>query len=264
MRSAKYVRPGIVVMVLMSLLLLDGCNIIRKTVTRKGSMAEGESLVRKVTGSQPDWNFIELRVTGKAEEDKTRFAFMGSVKIHHNSKIFIILRSTLGFEVARFYADMDSVWILSKMLDIKEKGNWKLVGAKVGYPVDFYALQGILVQSLFTSSGDKLENLISGLVVKNETEFIHLITENKSETGDMPLRYLNDFSIDRESNLIEGAKIRDIRGQWIADVRYTYNKDNIIRKIDMKGIDSEHTVSVEMNVVKKEIKEYIEINFDKF
>ena len=134
------------VMVLMSLLLLDGCNIIRKTVTRKGSMAEGESLVRKVTGSQPDWNFIELRVTGKAEEDKTRFAFMGSVKIHHNSKIFIILRSTLGFEVARFYADMDSVWILSKMLDIKEKGNWKLVGAKVVPVITRLTAQGYDVE----------------------------------------------------------------------------------------------------------------------
>ena len=255
---------SIAVIAVMCAFTLSGCGIIRKTVSKKGTMTEGESLVRKVVSNQPEWNFIEMRVTGKAEEDKTKFAFMGSVKIQHNSKVFIMLRSTLGFEVARFYADRDSVWILSKMLDIKEKGDWKLVAAKLGYPVDYYALQGILVQSLFTSSGDQLNDLISGLVAKNDKDFMHLVSGDNDEGEVKPLKYLNDFSINRENFLIEGSKVRDIKGQWIADVRYTYNKENVIRKIDLKGIDSEHSISLEMNVVKMDVKDFIEINFDKF
>jgi hypothetical protein len=265
MRMVRGIRfTGMAVLVLMGLNLLSGCGIIKKTVHKKSGMTEGESLVRKVAGNLPEWNFMELRVTGKAEEDKNRFAFIATVRMQHNSKIYVVLRSTLGFEVARFFANTDSVWIQSKMFDIKEKGEWKLVAGKLGYPVDYQALQGILAQALFTDSGDQLAGLISGLVVKNETEYAHLVSTGSDEPVLPAGRYLNDFSINRENFQIMGSQIRDVKGQWIANVKYTYNKDNMIRKIDLKGIDSEHSVSVEMNVAKKEIKDYIEINFDKF
>jgi len=243
---------------------VSGCHLAKKTTGSKVIMTEGENIVRKVISAQPDWQFAEIRMTGRAIEDANKIGFMGTVKIERDKQIYLLVRSTLGFEVARAYANRDSVWILSRMLDIKESGDWKLAAGKLGYPIDFYALQGIIMQSLYTSSGDELSVLIANLLVKTEKEHYRLFTDSGPQSPENNLKYYNDFSIDKETLAIQNAKIRDIKGQWIADVKYQYNKGNEVKKIELMGIDSERNFSLEINVVKKEIKDYIEIKFDKF
>jgi hypothetical protein len=261
-KQIKY--TGIILMVLLTLFSMNGCHLAKKTVTGKKAMSEDENMVRKVLNAQPEVKFMEIRLTGKAEEDKNRIGFMGTVKLEKDRQVYVMLRSTIGIELARVYANRDSIWLISKMLNIKEKFDWKLAGAKIGYPVDFFALQGMLLQSLFTSSGDQLGNLIENLVFKTDTDNVRLVSNTDLQQNGKRLNYLNDFIIDRETFIIQGAKIRDVNGQWIADVKYLYNKDNQIRKIEVKGIDSEHSFAVEINVVKKELRDMIEINFDKF
>lgn len=255
---------GLFCLAALSILTLPGCHILKKTVGKTPAMSEDESLVRKVVSIQPAWDFMEIRLTGKAEEDKNKIGFMGTVKLEKDRQFYILLRSTIGIELARVYANRDSIWLISKMLNVKEKVDWKLAGGKIGYPVDFYAVQGILLQSLFTSSGDQISNLIENLVVKADQENLRLVSNTSAVQGEKRLNYVNDFIIDRESYIIRGAKIRDINGQWIADVKYSYNKENLIKKIEVKGIDSERSFAAEINIVKKEIKDMIEINFDKF
>jgi hypothetical protein len=244
--------------------MLNGCNLLRKTTGGRKSMPEGESIVRKVINAQPDWRFAEIRMTGKAEADDNRIGFMGTVKMERGHQIFIILRSTIGIELAKVYANTDSLWVISKVLSIKEKFDWKQAGGKIGYPLDFYAIQGILLQSLFTSSGDQVNNLINDLVVKKDSENLHLVSNEKEESNSKSFNYLNDFLIGNEYLNIIGSKIRDIKGQWIADIKYLYNNNNVIKKIEMKGIDSEHNFSGEFNIAKRDIKDFIDINFDKF
>jgi hypothetical protein len=251
-------------MIVLTLFTLNGCHLAKKTVSNKNIMSEDENIVRKVINAQPDWRFIEIRLTGKAEEDKNRIGFMGTVKMEKDRQVFILLRSMIGIELARVYANRDSVWLVSKMLSIREKGDWKLAIGKIGYPVDFYAMQGIFLQSLFTSSGDQLNNLIENLVVKSDQDNLRLVSNTNIHQEEKGVKYLNDFLINKETFIIEDTKIRDINGQWIADVKYVYNKENIIKKIQLKGIDTEHNFAVEINFVKRELKDVIEINFDKF
>lgn len=261
-RQYKYGR--FLCFVVLALLTLNGCHLANKAVSGRKSISEDENIVRKVISIQPDWKYLEIRLIGKAEENDKRMGFMGTVKIEKDRQIFVLLRSTIGIELARVYADMDSVWLVSKMLGIKEKGDWKLVGGKIGYPVDFIAMQGILLQSLFTSLGDKVNNLIDNLVVKSDKDNLHLVSNTNLLIEEKGVKYLNDFLISKETFSIQGAKIRDINGQWIADVKYQYNKDNLIKKIELTGIDSERNFSGEINIVKKEIKDFVEINFVKF
>lgn len=261
-RQYKYAR--ILCMVVLTLFTLNGCHLAKKVVSGRKSISEDENIVRKVINAQPDWKYIEIRLIGKAEEDKSKMGFMGTVKIEKDRQIFVLLRSTIGIELARIYANQDSVWLVSKMLGIKEKGDWKLVGGKIGYPMDFLAMQGILLQSLFTSSGNQLNNLIDNLVVKSDKDNLHLVSNINLHAEETGVKYLTDFLISKETFMIQGAKIRDINGQWISDVKYLYNKDNLIKKIELTGIDSERNFSGEINIVKKEIKDFIEINFVKF
>jgi hypothetical protein len=252
------------ILFLLIIFTLNGCNLFRKSVSGRKVQTEDESVVRKVISAQPEWNFIEIRLTGKAEEDKSRLSFMGTVKMEKNRQIFILLRSPIGIEIARVYANLDSVWLVSKMLNIKQKVEWKLVERKIGYPVDFYALQGILVQSLFTSSGNQVNKLIEGLVATNEKEKLRLVSNTALQAEGKNIKYYNDFLINMESYIIEWEKIKDVNGQWIAEVNFVYNKENIIKKIELKGMDSERNFAVEANIIKMEIKENIEIKFDKF
>lgn len=251
-------------MVVLILFTLNGCHLAKKTVSNRKIMSEDESIVRKVINAQNDGKFIEIRLTGKAEEDKNRIGFMGTVKMEKDRQVSILLRSTIGIELARIYANRDSIWLVSKMLGIKEKVDWKLAGGRLGYPVDFYAMQGILLQSLFTSMGDQLNNLIEDLVVKSDKDNLRLVSNTNLHLEEKGVKYLNDFLINKETFIIEDAKIRDINGQWIADVRYLYSKENLIKKIQLKGIDSERNFAVEINIVKRELKDFIEIKFDKF
>jgi hypothetical protein len=241
----------------------QGCHILKRAGAVK-SVSEDENIVRKVAGAQAEWTFLEIRLTGKADEDGRKVGFMGTIKMERNKQVFIMLRSSIGIELARAYANRDSVWLISKMLSIKEKGDWKLADGKVGYPLDFFALQGILSQSLFTSAGDQIADILENLVARTDLENIHLVSKNDLPVEGEGIKYLNDFSISKETFMIQGVKIRDIRGQWISDVKYLYNKENAIKKIELMGIDSERNFSVEINVVKRDIKDNIEINFDKF
>ncbi len=264
MSNRKYNYAGIFCMVALALFSFSGCSLLKKSVGAKKTMTEDENVVRKAVSAQPEWKFVEIRMTGKADEDGKKIGFMGTVKIEKDSQVFINLRSTIGIEVAKIYANRDSVWIISKMLGIKEKGNWKLIAAKIGYPVDFYAMQGIFNQALFTSAGDQLKDLIENLVIKSDTENLRLVSSSRLSEEESGLKYFNEFVLDRETFLVQDSKMRDIKGQWIADVKYLYNKDNVIRKIEVKGIDSERNFAVDVNIVKKEIKETLDFNFDKF
>jgi hypothetical protein len=263
-RGTKIKYAGFISLVALILFLFSGCHLLKKSVTGKATMTEDENVVRKVSNSQPDWVFQEIRMTGKADEDGNRIGFMGTLKIERNKQINIVLRSTIGIEIARVYANLDSVWISSKMLNIKEKGDWKLVAAKIGYPVDFQAVQGIFVQSLFTSAGDRLSDLIENLVVKNDNEILRLVSNNNFLQEAKGIKYLNEFQLNSQYFFIELTKIRDIKGQWSAEVQYQYNKDNNIKKLELKGLDSERNFSVDINIIKKEIKDVLEFNFDKF
>jgi hypothetical protein len=262
MRKSKY--SGLLILIALSLLTLNGCHLVRNVVSGRKGSSSGEGIVKKVLGAQPEWKFMEMRLSGKADQDDKKIGFIGTVKIEKDRQIYILLRSTIGIEVGRLYANRDSVWIISKMLNIKEKGDWKVAGAKIGYPADYFVFQGILVQSLFTSSGDELNNLLENLIVKSDKDNLRLVSNTDLNTDKIGNKYFNDFTINKDSYLVEGVKIRDTRGQWIADVKYLYNKENIIKKVEIKGIDSESSFAMEMNIVKKDIKDLIEINFVKF
>jgi hypothetical protein len=265
MRIKKGVHfAGLCCLLGLSLVSFNSCHLVKRTINERRSMSNDENLVRRVIETQVDWNFAELRLSGKAEEDKNRIAFMGIVKLEKDKQIFMIVRSAIGIELARVYANRDSVWLVSKMLNLKEKVDWKLAGGKVGYPVDFYVIQGILMQSLFSSSGTELKNLLENLIVKKDKEYLRLLSNTNLNLKEMGVKYFNDFLISQQLFLIDGVKIRDINGQWIADVKYSYNKENEIKRIELKGIDSERNFALEMNIVKRDFRDFIEINFDKF
>ena len=248
----------------LSVLALDGCRLFKQSVVERTVMSEDENIVRKVFNAHPEVQFSETRFTGKAAENDTKISFMGTAKIEKDKQLHILLRSAFGIELARVYANRDSIWITSKMLGIRERIDWKVAAGKIGYPLDFNAIQGIFLQSLFTSTGNELPNLIDNLVVDANSPNLRLVSRQNLKNGENGLKYLNDFIINRDAYYIDDAKIKDVNGQWIADIKFEYQRDNEIKKIILTGIDAERNYAVEINVIKNELKDFIEINFNKF
>jgi hypothetical protein len=241
-----------------------GCHMNKNISTPGRVLSADESLVRKVILSQQAWNFVEMRVTGKTDMDGDRFSFMGTIRMQRNKQLFISVRSAIGIEAARIYATPDSLWIMSKMMGIKERWDWKQVRLKTGYPIDFQSLQGILTHALFTSAGDSQQVLIEQLGSSRKNNEFHLVTNEKTQEDKPEMKYLPDFRINTSDYSVESANIRDINGQWIIDVLYEYHKDGMIRKIGVKGLDTDSQVSLDMTVVKKEYSDNLDINFSKF
>jgi len=257
----KYKYPTWIALLIM-ILTLGSCHVIKKTVGVTKSITPEESWIRNVIHSQPDWKYLEMRISGKATDDEDKISFLGTIRIENNRQIFISLRSMIGFEVAKIYGDRDSVWINSKLMNIKEKGDWGLIALKLGYPLNFNSIQGILTQSLFSGNGNQATDLISDLMMKEDSGSIHLVTDSSKDMRGV--RFINDFKINKDDFSIDDVKIKDINGQWITDIKYLYNAEKIIKKINGNSLDTKGNYSVEINVIKKDFKDNIEINFDKF
>lgn len=241
-----------------------GCSLFKKSTAPVRVATEDERLIQSVMDNATPGEAIEMRITGKSEMDGEKFSFIGTVRILRNDCIWVSLRSSLGIEVARVLARPDSVWIVSKLMKIKEKGDWKLIREWTGYGLDFNALQGVLTQSLFTANGNRAEVLLNDLRIRRRDQETWIAWKPELEEDPSKNRYLAQFLIESGTNRIHSTAVKDGAGRWVSKATYEYGKDNLVKKIEINGMDESHEYSAEINVITFEKKENLEINFERF
>ena len=161
-------------------------------------------------------------------------------------------------------ASPDSVWFVSKVLKVKEKGNWKLIREMTGYELDFNSLQGILTQSLFTAGGIS-ENIIQNdLLVRRQDNSVWIAWKPEIEDIAMKSKYLAQFRVDPGTRKINEANLKDGAGRWVSKAQFLYTRENVIKKIEINGMDESHNYTAELNVVSFDVKENVVINFERF
>ncbi|MFH0761467.1 MAG: DUF4292 domain-containing protein [Bacteroidota bacterium] len=243
---------------------LDGCHLTKKTVKTAPVRTEDEKLVRSVFEATEPGRYLEFRYTGRAQMDEEKIPFLGTLKMVKDSIIWVSLRSSIGIELGRILARPDSVWMYSKLLKIQEKGDWKLVEEFSGYALDFKALQGILTQSLFTSSGNTIQAITADMTIRRKDESVWVTWKPEIEENQLTNGYLAQFRINPDTKGINEILIKDSKGQWAAKALYHFTKDNEIKKIEINGLDESHNYNAEINIVTREIKDKLIINFDYF
>jgi len=246
------------------ILFTGGCSLLKKPVSPARVVSENDRMIQSVLETNSIDPFIEYRFTGRTKLDGDAMSFAGALKLAKDSLIWVSLRSTLGIELARVLVTPDSVWLNSKFMKIKEKGDWKLVREWTGYGLDFYALQGILTQSLFMSSANSREALLQDLI--SVTQDGETWIGWKPGVEDIPAKskYLARFRINPSTRKIQEIRMKDGVGQWVSTVLFEYVKDNLIKKIELNGMDESHSYSAEIGIVTVERKDNIEISFEKF
>ncbi len=91
----------------------------------------------------------------KTDAFGSNYLFNITYRNQKDSIIWISARAMLGIEAARIICNKDSVWIISRIARIEEKGSWDKMTEIVGYPLDFNTLQGIFSRKLFVPNDDQ-------------------------------------------------------------------------------------------------------------
>ena len=261
MKIRTAIRLGLVVLILAG---LSGCQARKKMVAGTPVLTEEDKLIRAVYDQSVPAKYLEFRLTGKAQMDEQKVPFIGIVKIVRDSAIWVSLRSSIGIELCRILARPDSVWVLSRLMKIKEKGDWKLMQEFTGYALDFNSIQGVMTQSLFTASGTEFKDLQAGLMMSRRNEEQWISWKPESEENRTTYQYLAQFRIDPDLKTVQECLIKDSNGQWAARVLYYYSKENLIKRIEVNSLDESHQYNAEVNVISVEVKDKMYISFETF
>lgn len=258
--------PGLISLLTAMALLtsMSGCHIAKKMSKTDRPATEDERLIKAVYDTNIQPKYIEIRFTGKTDLDEEKISFMGSAKLVKDSLIWVSLRSPIGIEIGRFMASPDSIWIVSKILKMKEKGNWRMMRELTGHELDFNSLQGILTQSLFTAGGISENILQNDLLVRRLDNIVWIAWKPAIEDIGSKSKYLAQFRVDPASRKINVAELKDGAGRWVSKAQFLYTRENVIKKIEINGMDESHNYTAELNVVSYDIRESVVINFEKF
>ncbi|HBB90931.1 MAG: hypothetical protein A2X22_06315 [Bacteroidetes bacterium GWF2_49_14] len=243
---------------------MAGCHVGKRITKTERPATEDEKLIKAVYDANLQPKYIEIRFTGKTDLDEDKVSFMGSAKLVKDSLIWVSLRSPIGIEIGRFMASPDSIWLVSKILKIKEKGNWRMMRELTRHELDFNSLQGILTQSLFTAGGIS-ENIIQNdLLVRRQDNIVWIAWKPGIEDIASKSRYLAQFRVDPGTQKINEADLKDGAGRWVSKAQFLYTRENVIKKIEINGMDESHNYIAELNIVTYDVKENVVINFEKF
>ena len=264
MRKRRTLAGMEVLTILVVLISLVGCQARKKLVVATPVLTEEDKLLRAVYDQTRQAQYLDIRYTGKVQMDEQKVQVIGNVKMVRDSAIWISIRSSIGIELGRVLALPDSVWVISKIMKIKEKGDWKLIREFTDYALDFKALQGILTQSLFTAAGNRYTDIQSGLTVNRQNDETWIRWKSVTEETRDQYPYLAQFKVNPETRQVTECRVKDSKGQWAARVNYHYSRENALKKIEIGSLDEAHEYNAELNIVSAEIRDKLYISFEKF
>ena len=246
------------------LILMSGCKTGRKvTETRKTVKMETE-MIRRVLEQQIADSPIEIKCSGKARTGEQSINFQGTIRIEKDQAVWVSLRSGIGIEIARVLAEPDSVWINSRLLRIKEKGNWKLLEEYSGYPLNFIAFQGILLRRLFSWSTDNPDRLLDELRYRPDKDGNWIFALPESGSGDDKSGVGFRFLTQTPGYRIESVDMINQDNDIIGRVFYQYDENAIIKRISIKGAEKSNDIGLDMDIKSYEVIPDLDISYKKW
>jgi len=261
---------GIIALIGLSALLsvfLAGCRIKREIVKEDVKMTADRELISNVINNLTKEKSIEIRFAGKANAGDESINLGGTVKIKGDEWIWASLRSSIGIDLARIFATRDSVWLNSRILRIKEKGDWNLIREYTSYPVDFWDIQGILRQGFLEKPAEDPVKWMESFILtrdKEEVWITRMVMED--DKSDRPLKELDKtvaYRIGEEDFRILETVIADEKENPSIRIDYTY-ADKSVGRITIEGYGSLKDYGLEMHVTGYEYKSELEYSFEKW
>jgi hypothetical protein len=248
---------------------LGGCKVKKILVKEDKTESRTMGFVKKVEEKELDYQSLEIKYATRAELDGKNYALNITYRNLKNEKLWISVRAMFGIEAARLYADRDSVWIVSRVGQFKEKGSWGDMSKLIGYPLDFMAFQGILARRIFYPGRE--DNIpLQNFMKKENGNGIMLVPDyrNDKQRGDSEVfGFMPQFVIDRISSRINGTRLAPEDSEWMFDVKYDPGGDDNLglgKLMTIRGVDPESDVEMDLKIQNVAINEELKFPFQWF
>ena len=218
------------------------------------------SLVDLFIGKQRIFNKLEIRASVRMEDDEENFNLGLTIRMEIGHVIWASVRSTIGIEIARVKATPDSIWLLSKLMQIQEKGDWKLVETYLGVPLDFVTVESILSRNPISKNKGSYR-----LIPSNESEksaLFYVARNNGNGAGDIDNNAV--YQVNKNVFMIDQLNIRDELSTWKAIVQYGGDGIQYIDRITSEGFSDQSNFKAVLNYLSFEEKEELSFPFQNF
>ena len=244
--------------------VLTGCKSKKGVVKKRKVKSDSAVVIEKVKDLGLDYNSIEIKGSAKTEFDGKKYNFTIIFRNNKDEEIWVSVRAMLGIEVARLHCTPENVKIISRIAGVKESGDWSKMTDFLGYPIDFYTLQGMMTRGLFVPGKSILDEL-SKYIHRNSESGILLVPDYNSDSfmeENKKASFWPQFLIDNESYTIVKTRIVPTRNEWQLEADYGNSSNDDfgglpnsfkLTAVD-EGQDLELSFKVQSVIVNKDLK----------
>ena len=258
---------GFVVLVLIA--GLNACKNKRLMVKKEIKHEINAGLIRNIMEQELEYNSIEIKYSTRAELSGNNYALNVTYRNQKNEILWVSVRAMLGIEVLRLVAKRDSVWIISKLGKIKEKGSWKEMSKTIGYPLDFMALQNTMTRKLFYP-GREDNAVLQSFLKRDDGSTILLVAdfENDIHRRDVgSFGFLPQFILDKKRNQLLGTKLVPEDNEWMVNVKYQEGSNENLglgKRMLIRMLDSQSDLELDLKIQQVTINEVTKFPFQWF
>lgn len=242
-----------------SILLLTGCKQKEKIVIQEFKQPlEKRELEKIIFRDEAVIRTIKLsRIRMEVLMNDEEFVTNGTIGIIHDSIIIISLVPALGYEFARIYCTIDSLYIIdrqnknmySSRIDEQLRG--------INIKGDYYLLQGILMNKVVLFDRKEGDDVLYRNVLNEDDHYYYTIEKHI----DKRITYKQTIIIRKENLLNEGMMVTDYLLNNKLNIRYDNFKDKksfvFPMMIEITMMDKKDTLNIMLNIGDLEINEKI-------
>ncbi len=246
---------------------LNSCKSKKKLISGSSVNRVRGKVLNQVLKSELEYHSIEIKGSVRTDALGKKQSFNITYRNVKDSLIWISARAMLGIEVGRVICTRDSVWVFSRIARVKEKGDWKTMSNMIGYPIDFYSMQGLMTRKLFVPGRSDTDIINSYLSRRNENGKL-LIPDYSDPDQKIILKnygFLPQFLINTKKKLLYRTRISNEDSSWILDVIYGEGSNKNLRglppKVRIEGTDMEEKMFANLRIVLVKIDQELKFPF---
>lgn len=266
-------RYSVILLISLSVLLALGsssCKSRKKLISGSREGRISGKVLEQVLKSELDYKYLEIKVSVKTDALGKKQTFSLTYRNLEDSLLWVSVRAMLGIEVARVICTKDSVWMFSRIAQLKEKGDWETMSDLIGYPIDFYAFQGIMARKLFVPGRSDTKLLNEYLSRKNQNGVL-LIPDFSDPDQKSILQkngFLPQYLLDHNKGILIRTRISHEDSSWLLDVIYgseaNKNFGGLPTRIMIEGVDMEEKMEMDLRVLLVKVNQELKFPFSWF
>jgi uncharacterized protein YcfL len=262
---------AVIYLIAMAILVLtmSGCKAKKAVVRKKQPVADHMELIKSITANELDYRNIEIKYSTRAELEGKNYGLNITYRNTKDETLWVSVRAMLGIEAARVIANRDSVWVISRIAQIKEKGSWREMSKLLGYPLDFMAFQNIMTRRLFYP-GKEDNGILSTFLKREEGNKIMIVPdfEDGSQRKDADVYgFLPQFIVDKNLRQLNETRLVPEDNEWMLGVEYEEGASTNLglgSKMIISAMDSQSNLDLDLKIQNVKIDEELKFPFQWF